>query len=277
MQIFISYARADSAFAWRLVEDLSEYDLALWLDVRNIPKGANWDIEVQKGLDSSDLMLVLLSPDSVNSQNVADEWSYFIEKNKPVLPLLIAPTEVPFRLSRRQRIDFTADYDVGFRELLRAIGSPPRLDPDSTERLKTKPPPRMKRAERSESAPSRERPAFRGAAQTVELSVRCLPIIWAERYRWWNGMRGGVLGEILINPREVLLVPPRSPVISILLGNLITVKAQRALDPHLKMTYYGAQGQFQSLVLMGATRARRLAINQEIINLLKWLTKRSLE
>jgi hypothetical protein len=277
MQIFISYARADSAFAWRLVEDLSEYDLALWLDVRNIPKGANWDIEVQKGLDSSDLMLVLLSPDSVNSQNVADEWSYFIEKNKPVLPLLIAPTEVPFRLSRRQRIDFTADYDVGFRELLRAIGSPPRLDPDSTERLKTKPPPRMERAERSESAPSRERPAFRGAAQTVELSVRCLPIIWAERYHWWNGMRGGVLGEILINPREVLLVPPRSPVISIPLGNLITVKAQRALDPHLKMTYYGAQGQFQSLVLMGATRARRLAINQEIINLLKWLTKRSLE
>lgn len=277
MQIFISYARADSAFAWRLVEDLSEYDLALWLDVRNIPKGANWDIEVQKGLDSSDLMLVLLSPDSVNSQNVADEWSYFIEKNKPVLPLLIAPTEVPFRLSRRQRIDFTADYEVGFRELLRAIGSPPRLDPDSTERLKTKPPPRMERSERAESAAQRERPAFRGAAQTVELSIRSLPIIWAERYHWWNGMRGGTLGEILINPREVLLVPPKAPVISIPLGNLITVKAQRALDPHLKMTFYGAQGQFQSLVLMGATRARRLAINQEIVNLLKWLTKRSLE
>ncbi|MFN7211186.1 MAG: toll/interleukin-1 receptor domain-containing protein, partial [Aggregatilineales bacterium] len=231
MQIFISYARADSAFARRLVEDLSEYDLALWLDVINIPKGANWDIEVQKGLDSSDLMLVLLSPDSVNSQNVADEWSYFIEKNKPVLPLLIAPTEVPFRLSRRQRIDFTADYEVGFRELLRAIGSPPRLDPDSTERLTKKPPPR---AERAESAPPRERPAFRGAAQTAELSLHSLPIIWAERYHWWNGMRGGTLGEILINPREVLLVPPKAPAISIPLGNLITVKAQRALDPGLR-------------------------------------------
>ncbi|MFQ3534505.1 MAG: toll/interleukin-1 receptor domain-containing protein [Aggregatilineales bacterium] len=274
MQIFISYARADSAFAWRLVEDLSEYDLALWLDVRNIPKGANWDNEVQKGLDASDLMLVLLSPDSVNSQNVADEWSYFIEKNKPVLPLLIAPTEVPFRLSRRQRIDFTGDYEVGFRELLRAIGSPPRLDPDSTERLKTKP---LPRSERSESAAQRERPAFRSAAQTTELSIHCLPVIWAERYHWWNGMRGGTLGEILINSREVLLVPPRAPLISISLGNLITLKAQRALDPHLQMTFYGAQGQFQSLVLMGATRARRRAINQAIINLLKWLTKRSLE
>ncbi|MDW8298933.1 MAG: toll/interleukin-1 receptor domain-containing protein [Anaerolineae bacterium] len=276
MQIFISYARADSAFAWRLVEDLSEYDLALWLDVRNIPKGANWDIEVQKGLDSSDLMLVLLSPDSVNSQNVADEWSYFIEKNKPVLPLLIAPTEVPFRLSRRQRIDFTNDYEVGFRELLRALGSPPRLDPDSTERLRSKPP-RTERPERAESAPSRERPAFRSVAQTAELSVRTLPVVWAERYHWWRGMRGGTLGEILINPREVLLVPPKAPVTSIPLGNLISVKPQRALDPHLKMTFYGAQGQFQSLVLMGATRARRLAVNQEIVNLLKWLTKRSLE
>jgi hypothetical protein len=276
MQVFISYARADSAFAWRLVEDLSEYDLALWMDVRNIPKGANWDNEVQKGLDSSDLMLVLLSPDSVNSQNVADEWSYFIEKNKPVLPLMIAPTEVPFRLSRRQRIDFTTDYEVGFRELLRAIGSPARLDPDSTERLaKPKPPPRP--AERTESAAQRERTAFTSRPPTVELSVRALPVVWAARYHWWNGMRGGALGEVLINPREMLLVPPAEPVISIPLGNLITVKAQRALDPHLRLTYYGAQGQFQSLVMMGATRARRLAINQEIVNLLKWLTKRSLE
>ncbi len=278
MQVFISYARADSAFAWQLVEDLSEYDLALWMDVRNIPKGANWDNEVQKGLDASDIMLVLLSPDSVNSQNVADEWSYFIDKNKPVVPLLIAAAEVPFRLSRRQRIDFTADYETGLRELLRAIGSPVRLDPDSTERIAIpKPPPRPERTESALQAPRHERAAFGSRPPTLEVNVRSLPIVWHTHYHWWNGMRGGELGDVLINPREMLLVPRAEPVISIPLANLITVKAQRALDPHLKLTYYGAQGQFQTLVLMGAPRARRESINQEIINLLKWLTKRSLE
>lgn len=275
MQVFISYARADSAFAWQLFEDLSKYDLALWMDVRSIPKGANWDSEVQRGLDSSDLMLVLLSPNSVNSQNVADEWSYFIEKNKPVLPLLIVPTEVPFRLSRRQRIDFTTDYEVGFRELLRAIGSPPRLDSDSTERIvRPRTPPRPQAAK--PVAPP-ERAILTSHPPTLEPIVRSFPVVWAERYHWWHGMRGGELGEVLINARELLLVPPKAPVSRILLEDLVSLKVQRALDPHLKLTYRNVQGQFQSLVMMGATRARRLAINQEILNLLKWLTKRPLE
>src|SRR5512140_1413649 len=107
MQVFICYARVDKEFAAHLVEDLSDYEIKLWMDVRSIPHGAAGDTEVQKGLDSSDEMLVLLSPAAAASQNVADEWSYFIDKNKPIVPLLVAPCEVPFRLSRRQRVDFT--------------------------------------------------------------------------------------------------------------------------------------------------------------------------
>src|SRR5512147_2448147 len=125
MQVFICYARADKEFAAHLVEDLADYEIKLWMDVRSIPHGANWDLEVQKGLDSSDMMLVLLSPPAVASQNVADEWSYFIEKGKPIVPLLIAPCDVPFRLSRRQHVDFTGDYALGFQQLLTSIGSPP--------------------------------------------------------------------------------------------------------------------------------------------------------
>src|SRR3954464_15644557 len=107
MQVFICYSRGDQDFARQLVEDLAQYDLEVWMDIHSIPHGSNWDAEVQKGLDSSDMLLVLLSPSSVASQNVADEWSYFIEKNKPIVPLMIEPCEVPFRISRRQCVDFT--------------------------------------------------------------------------------------------------------------------------------------------------------------------------
>src|SRR5215471_16207002 len=110
MQVFICYSRTDKQFASQLADDLSGYELTVWQDIRSIPTGANWDAEVQKGLQNSDILLVLLSPAASASQNVADEWSYFIEHNKPIVPLMVIQCEVPFRLSRRQRVDFTGDY-----------------------------------------------------------------------------------------------------------------------------------------------------------------------
>lgn len=287
MQVFISYARADNAFARRLADDLAEYDLQLWLDVRNIPKGANWDIEVQKGLDASDLMLVLLSPESVASQNVADEWSYFIDKDKPVLPLLIAPCEVPFRLMRRQRIDFTADYELGMRELIRAMGSPPKLDPDSTAKITLPASIVAKQQAASRSAASQagaRPPSFRGSPRTPnhtpvtpEIGVRRMPVVWGEQYSLLRGLIGGGSGEAILNGSEMVLVPRDQPVIIIPLQSLITIKLRNGIDPHLKITYYGNHGRFETLYLMGATRQRRVTINQEIINVLKLLTGRSLE
>ncbi|MCC7208225.1 MAG: TIR domain-containing protein [Anaerolineae bacterium] len=301
MQLFISYSREDLAFAEQLVEDLLDYDVRVWIDVRSIPHGANWDIEVQKGLDSSDLMLVLLSPASTASQNVADEWSYFIEKDKPILPLLIKPTDVPFRLSRRQRVDFTKDYRAGFLELIRAIGSPRLIDPDSTQRIRPPlpgparaqpggvqrdPPATLRSAapsgptgrpiagDDSPRTPPRTGPA---AAPAPEVGVRMLPVIWAESYSWFDGMKNGTPGDALINDRELALIPRAAPIVAIPLSSLISAKLQRSVDQYLKLTYYGPGGVFKSLVLMGAARDRRAQINREILNLLKLLTGRSLD
>lgn len=301
MQVFISYSRGDLAFAEQLVEDLLDYDVKVWVDVRSIPHGANWDIEVQKGLDTSDLMLVLLSPASSASQNVADEWSYFIEKDKPILPLLIKPADVPFRLSRRQRVDFTKDYRAGFLELVRAIGSPRLIDPDSTQRIRS---PLPGPAQASPGAPPHDPPpTLRGAAPTSstgrpasgpqpvrtparsgssspsapEVGVRMLPVIWAESYSWFDGMKDGIQGDALVNDRELALIPRAAPITTIPLSSLISVKLQRSVDQYLKLTYYGPGGVFKSLVVMGAARDRRAQINREILNLLKLLTGRSLD
>jgi 3-polyprenyl-4-hydroxybenzoate decarboxylase len=283
MQVFISYARADGLpYAKRLVEDLSEYDLDLWLDIHSIPKGANWDYEVQKGLDSSDVMLVLLTPSAVNSQNVADEWSYFIEKDKPVVPLMMVPCEVPFRLSRRQRIDFTVDHEQGLRELLRAIGSPPKLDPEATARLKI--PPAERPVVRSGGAPSGptaaqlpRRPAPASPTSPPDVTARVLPVIWGKRYHWLNGMRPATVGQAVINHRELALVPANAPMLIIPLRNVSNIRQVGGLDPHIKIDFYSAQGNFDSLVLMGAPRARRKQINHEIINMLSLLKGRALE
>ena len=291
MQVFISYSRENLAFAEQLVEDLLDYDLAVWMDVRSIPHGANWDNEVQKGLDSSDLMVVLLSPASVASQNVADEWSYFLEKDKPILPLMIAPCDVPFRLSRRQRVDFTRDYRTAFQELIRAIGSPRLLDPDSTQRIRAPQPTTPPRSAPQRAAPANPTPApatpaaapTYGALPTPapavapEIGVRMLPMLWAESYHWFEGMRNPTEGDVMINNREIALIPYAEPIVTIPFSGLISVKLQRSVDQYLKMTYYGPGGVFKSLVLMGGPKERRNQINQEVLNLLKLLTGRSLE
>jgi hypothetical protein len=280
MQVFISYSRENVTFAEQLFQDLSDYDLKIWMDMHSIHHGANWDAEVQKGLDSSDLMVVLLSPASVSSQNVADEWSYFLEKNKPIVPLLIAPCDVPFRLSRRQRVDFTAKYQSGFQELIRAIGSPRLIDPESTQRIRppatTRPPSQSRPAKAEPVAATANYAGQRPVAP--EVGVRMLPVIWADVYHWFHGMKAtGIAGEIMINPREIALIPRANPIITISLQSLISVKVQRSVDQYLKITYYGTGGVFKSLVIMGAVPKRRKEINQEIINLLKLLTGRSLD
>ncbi len=282
MQVFISYSRENVTFAEQLYQDLSDYDLKIWMDMHSIQHGANWDAEVQKGLDGSDLMIVLLSPASVSSQNVADEWSYFLEKNKSIVPLMIAPCDVPFRLSRRQRVDFTANYQSGFQELIRAIGSPHLIDPESTQRIR--PPAASKPSPSAPARPAKAEPAPTAAnyggqrPAAPEVGARILPVIWADTYHWFRGMKAtAVEGEIIINPREIALVPRASPIIIIPLQSLISVKVQRSVDQYLKITYYGAGGVFKSLMIMGAVARRRKEINQEIINLLKLLTGRSLD
>lgn len=282
MQVFICYSRADKQFAMQLVDDLAEYEIEVWMDVRSIPTGSNWDLEVQKGLDHSDAMLVLLSPDSSASQNVADEWSYFIERNKPIVPIMVAPCEVPFRLSRRQRVDFTVDYKVGFQQLVRALGSPALRDPDSTQRVRAvtqSQPAAAPVAKVATPAPVKQaqKPVMQAPHVAPEVGIKTYPAIWAESYHWFNGMGShATQGDVMISPREIQLVPHARPIQTIPLRSLVSASIQRSVDQHLKLTYYGQDGSFQSLVLMGAPKENRKEITLEVLNLLKLLTGRSL-
>ena len=55
-------------------------------------------------------MVVILSPRSVLSNNVADEISYAINNGKSVMPVMIEKCALPLRITRMQVIDATVDY-----------------------------------------------------------------------------------------------------------------------------------------------------------------------
>lgn len=108
MSTFISYSRADSEFVIRFVKDLKRMGFEIWLDQIDIPKGSRWDDEIEKALDASTAFIVILSPTSMDSQNVKDEVAYALDARKPILPLVLKPCNPPFRLRRFQFVDFTS-------------------------------------------------------------------------------------------------------------------------------------------------------------------------
>lgn len=121
-RIFISYARTDVDFARKLARSLSEMGADIWIDVNDIPAGMKWSTAIQQGLNVCQVMLVIISPDSMASNNVEDEWQYYIDKKKPVIPIWYRPADKHFQISRLQHIDFHAtSYHLAFDRLLHEL------------------------------------------------------------------------------------------------------------------------------------------------------------
>lgn len=156
--IFISYSRNDVTFATRLATSLANLGADIWIDVEDIPAGMKWSKAIQQGLASCDVMIVVISPDSMNSPNVEDEWQYYLDKKKSVIPVLLRQAEVHFQLSRIQYVDFyKQDYDTGFAQLYselrrKGVVLKPLTPTGGTVAIPTQPP----LAAREESLPTPE-------------------------------------------------------------------------------------------------------------------------
>jgi hypothetical protein len=122
-RLFISYSRADEAFARQLARSLSDLGADIWIDVEAIPAGVKWSRAIQQGLDICDALCVIISPDSMASTNVEDEWQYYLEQQKPVVPIFHRPAKVHFQLSRIQYVNFHSQpYELALRQLHSELG-----------------------------------------------------------------------------------------------------------------------------------------------------------
>lgn len=120
---FISYSRTDIDFAQQLTQNLSELGCDTWIDVVNIPAGVKWSTAIQQGLDSCDALVLVVSPASMASSNVEDEWQYFLDHKKKVIPVIYQPAKVHFQLNRLQHIDFyVQDYNAAMQTLAQTLG-----------------------------------------------------------------------------------------------------------------------------------------------------------
>ncbi len=132
---FISYSSKDAGFATEIAKQLRADGHAIWFDKLDIAAGEAWDREIEKGLKESDRLIVILSPDSVASENVMDEVSYAIDEGQELIPLYFRECSIPMRLRRTQYIDFRSDDRATASKRLDAVmkGVPTRkLPPQAT-------------------------------------------------------------------------------------------------------------------------------------------------
>ena len=118
---FVSYSRKDSEFVLDLVEQLRKAGVELWLDQRDIKVGQPWDDELSKALEDCAGVLVVLSPDAVDSEIVKNEIAKARKHGKRILPLLYKPCEIPLQVNRLQYLDWTRESDRDLAGLVAAV------------------------------------------------------------------------------------------------------------------------------------------------------------
>jgi membrane protein YqaA with SNARE-associated domain len=123
--IFISYSRRDSEIMQRIVLYLRDQGFKVWVDnERLVPGTAIWEEEIEKAIKASSTVLIIMSPDSKNSEWVRREISLADQYRKHIMPVLVRGDEdssVTLRLATRQFVDLRQNEDKGLKSLHNAL------------------------------------------------------------------------------------------------------------------------------------------------------------
>jgi hypothetical protein len=81
---FFSYTRKDAATAERYVDELSRMERACWFDRNILISGVEWSTEISRGIQASDLFVLLLTPNTPNPTYCWLELALARREGKPV-------------------------------------------------------------------------------------------------------------------------------------------------------------------------------------------------
>lgn len=120
-RVFICHATQDDAYVDRLAVRLQQRTkLTAWVDHQAVEMG-DWQLQVETALERSEVMIVVLSRHSVDSQYVKAEWNHFVKTKKPIFPVRIDGCRVPLFLNAYQVIDLAPDDEAGLDQIFVGI------------------------------------------------------------------------------------------------------------------------------------------------------------
>jgi len=117
--LFISYKRDDKVAVTKISDRLRrEFYYEIWIDALSIPGGEDWRLEIRKGIDRADVMLLMLTPDSCASGQVKEEVDYAKTVGRKIVPLMIKKVDNDdlhkLDIETLNYIDFVSNHDDRF-------------------------------------------------------------------------------------------------------------------------------------------------------------------
>jgi WD40 repeat protein len=94
MKLFISYARLNRDPVEQLQDVLRRAGHDAWFD-EEITAGDDWWQMILTSIESCDIFVFALTPESTNSDACRAEFQYAVTLNKPVLPIMLKEAELP--------------------------------------------------------------------------------------------------------------------------------------------------------------------------------------
>ncbi len=127
LDVFISYSRADTDFARKINEALQIQGKTAWFDQESISSGADFQQEIQKGIEQCDNFLFIISPDAIESEYCVEEVEFAASLNKRFVTVLhrpVAEDKIHPAFANLQWIDFkkhNGDFNANFSDLIRTL------------------------------------------------------------------------------------------------------------------------------------------------------------
>ncbi|MFN8531718.1 MAG: FHA domain-containing protein [Anaerolineae bacterium] len=108
--VMIAYARDTwEGVVANLILSLQDAGLNVWVDQYLVQGSEDWRAAVEQALLECWAMVIVVSPVSLNSNYVKMEYRHFINREKPVIPLIYEPVKpLPQELGRLRTISYDA-------------------------------------------------------------------------------------------------------------------------------------------------------------------------
>ena len=146
-KVFISYSRKDMEFVRKLAGDLETAGYDVWWDITDLRGGDDWVRSLPAAIEASQFFIIVLTPNSTESEWVQKEYTQALTLRKKIIPLMFEACNVPFALNTINYVNFlSAEYADNFKNLLSALGytgKPPIVTP--FERARTILPPAFRK------------------------------------------------------------------------------------------------------------------------------------
>ncbi|MBP8164716.1 MAG: toll/interleukin-1 receptor domain-containing protein [Anaerolineales bacterium] len=118
-KLMISYSRQQTPFVNRFYKQLLKAGYSVWLDYQELVPAKKWKDQITEGVLTADVVLLVVSDDSLNSANVRYEWETALKNGRRVILVIFEAVPIEDeRLRNCEFVDFRVNHQKSMKKLM---------------------------------------------------------------------------------------------------------------------------------------------------------------